>query len=101
MILIHFAGSAGFSMLAFLRAQVFNTAVKIGLTCCCCFLRDRFRTCVNVMGDALGSGIVDHLSRDDIKFSELDANEETPLKHNGDALDDEAEEDDPMKMTSV
>jgi len=53
------------------------------------------------MGDALGSGIVDHLSRDDIKFSELDPNEETPLKHNGDALDDEAEEDDPMKMTSV
>ena len=55
------------------------------------------------MGDALGAGIVNHLSRDDIKFSELDANEETPLRHNDGALDEEAEEeeDDPMKMTRV
>ena len=66
------------------------------------FIRDRFRTCVNVMGDALGAGIVDHLSRDDIKLSELDANDETPLKHNGGALEDEADdEEDPLKMTSV
>ena len=40
------------------------------------------------MGDALGAGIVDHLSRDDIKLSELDANDETLLKHNGGALED-------------
>ena len=55
------------------------------------------------MGDALGAGIVDHLSRDDIKFADqLDTNEDTPLKHNGDALEEEEdEEDDPMKMTSV
>ena len=56
------------------------------------------------MGDALGAGIVDHLSRDDIKFSDqLDANEDTPLKYNGGALDEDGddEEDDPMKMTSV
>lgn len=56
------------------------------------------------MGDALGSGIVDHLSRDDIMFSDqLDANEDTPLKHNGGALDGDVDEedDDPMKMTSV
>lgn len=72
-----------------------------------CAIRDRFRTCVNVMGDALGSGIVDHLSRDDIMFSDqLDANEDTPLKHNGGALDgdvdeEDEEDDDPMKMTSV
>lgn len=67
------------------------------------FLRDRFRTCVNVMGDALGAGIVNRLSRDDIKFSELDANEETPLRHSDGALDEEAEEEeeDLMKMTRV
>ena len=53
------------------------------------------------MGDALGAGIVEHLSRDDINFSELDASDETPLKQNAGALDEEAEEDDPMKMTSV
>ena len=75
--------------------------------CPFCTIRDRFRTCVNVMGDALGSGIVDHLSHDDILFSEqLDANEDTPLKHNGGALDgdvdeEDEEDDDPMKMTSV
>ena len=71
-------------------------------TCHYYFIRDRFRTCVNVMGDALGAGIVDHLSRDDIKLSELDANDETPLKHNGGALEDGADdEEDPLKMTSV
>ena len=56
------------------------------------------------MGDALGAGIVDHLSRDDIKFADqLDTNEDTPLKHNGGAREEEEEdeEDDPMKMTSV
>ena len=84
-----------------------NFSNKVVLTNRFCSLRDRFRTCVNVMGDALGSGIVDHLSRDDIMFSEqLDANEDTPLKHNGGALDGDAEEegeddDDPMKMTRV
>lgn len=76
---------------------------KNGQTCQFCVLRDRFRTCVNVMGDALGAGIVDHLSRVDIKFADqLDTNEDTPLKHNGGALEEEEdEEDDPMKMTSV
>lgn len=28
--------------------------------------RDRFRTAVNVLGDAYGAGIVEHLSRNDI-----------------------------------
>ena len=54
------------------------------------------------MGDALGAGIVDHLSRNDIKFADqLDTNEDTPLRHNGGTLEEEDEEDDPMKMTSV
>ena len=30
--------------------------------------RDHFITTVNVLGDAMGSGIVEHLSRDDLKF---------------------------------
>lgn len=29
--------------------------------------RDRFRTVVNVLGDAIGAGIVGHLSRDELK----------------------------------
>ena len=28
--------------------------------------RDRIRTAINVMGDAFGAGIVEHLSRDDL-----------------------------------
>ena len=31
------------------------------------FSRDRFRTVVNVLGDAIGAGIVGHLSRDELK----------------------------------
>jgi len=93
--------SAGLVTMIIVLQAVNLPTEDIGLILAIDWFLDRFRTCVNVMGDALGSGIVDHLSRDDIKFSELDANEETPLKHNGDALDDEAEEDDPMKMTSV
>lgn len=68
------------------------------------FPRDRFRTCVNVMGDALGAGIVEHLSRDEIKFSEFDTSEEIPLKNNDSAFEEEAKEEnnvDPLKMTSV
>lgn len=30
-----------------------------------CFLRDRFRTMVNVMGDALATGIMAHICRKD------------------------------------
>lgn len=30
-------------------------------------LRDRFRTTVNVLGDSIVAGVVEHLSRDDLK----------------------------------
>ena len=56
------------------------------------------------MGDALGAGIVEHLSRDEITFSEFDTNEEIPLKNNDSAFEEEAKEEndaDPLKMTSV
>lgn len=32
------------------------------------FSRDRFRTAINVLGDTIGAGIVDHLSQDDLKL---------------------------------
>ena len=32
--------------------------------------RDRFRTAVNVLGDSYGAGIVEHLSRHDLKYLE-------------------------------
>lgn len=41
-------------------------------------LRDRFRTTVNVLGDSIVAGVVEHLSRDDLKNHDAricDANE--------------------------
>lgn len=32
-----------------------------------CQHRDRFRTTVNVLGDSIGAGVVEHLSRDDLR----------------------------------
>lgn len=40
------------------------------------FFSDRFRTIVNVMGDAYGSGIVEHLSSKDIMMMDHVAKEE-------------------------
>ena len=34
------------------------------------YCRDRFRTAVNVLGDSYGAGIVEHLSRHDLKYLE-------------------------------
>lgn len=96
--------SAGLVTMIIVLQAVNLPTEDIGLILAIDWFLDRFRTCVNVMGDALGAGIVDHLSRDDIRFSELDASEETPLKQNGGELEEEAEledDDDPLKMTSV
>lgn len=31
------------------------------------FYRDRFRTTINVLGDSLGAGLIDHISRDELE----------------------------------
>lgn len=31
------------------------------------YFRDRFRTTINVLGDSLGAGIVNHLSKDELQ----------------------------------
>ena len=35
------------------------------------FFRDRVRTMINVLGDAYGAGIVEHLSRDDLAKADV------------------------------
>lgn len=53
------------------------------------FLRDRSVTTVNVLGDAMGTGIVQHLSRDDLQSDSNDDDAvalNEPLKKDNDAL---------------
>ena len=53
----------------------------IHLYCYVRFLRDRFITTVNVLGDAMGTGIVEHLSRDDLRSTgDDDASVLKPLR---------------------
>ena len=52
------------------------------------WLLDRFRTAINVLGDSIGAGIVDHLSKKDLK--ELDGKVEV----NGDGKDDSGDRKD-------
>ena len=43
--------------------------------------RDRIRTAVNVVGDAFGAGIVEHLSRNDLMSMDFTAREDAvPLE---------------------
>ena len=53
------------------------------------FLRDRFRTTVNVLGDSIGAGVVEHLSRDDLLKYDVNGkvDDRVPLS-NGGKLDD-------------
>lgn len=45
------------------------------------FFRDRIRTAVNVVGDAFGAGIVEHLSRNDLMTMDFTAREDAvPLE---------------------
>lgn len=53
------------------------------LKCICIFfaIRDRGRTTVNVLGDAMGTGIVEHLSRVDLKYRATDCDKIPSDKH--------------------
>lgn len=62
------------------------------------WLLDRFRTMINVLGDSIGAGIVNHMSQADLASQpdiEVQSTEELPGKHvksNGDAKCDEESE---------
>ena len=48
-------------------------------------IRDRFRTVVNVLGDAIGAGIVEHLSRDELMNAD-----QSKMEEGGEGVDGEA-----------
>ena len=60
------------------------------------FSRDRFRTTVNVFGDAIGAGIVAHLSRDDLPTE--DPEEYWPLRYELKVL---GQEDEPRPADQI
>lgn len=62
-------------------------------------LRDRFRTTVNVLGDSIVAGVVEHLSRDDLKnFDDYNGvmNDIAPLSNR-----DESRELDEIATTTI
>lgn len=48
---------------SFLLSRRINSSYSLSVF----FHRDRFRTTVNVLGDSIGAGVVEHLSRDDLR----------------------------------
>ncbi|KAL8625646.1 hypothetical protein ACOMHN_043921 [Nucella lapillus] len=65
-------GAAGVPQAGLVTMVIVLTAVgfpsdRVGLILAIDWLLDRFRTSVNVLGDAYGAGIVHHLSRTDLK----------------------------------
>lgn len=50
------------------------------------WLLDRFRTVINIMGDAYGTAIVAHYARDQLAQSKVEEVEESPQKTNGDVI---------------
>ncbi|PVD23438.1 hypothetical protein C0Q70_16707 [Pomacea canaliculata] len=58
---------AGLVTMVIVLTSVGFPADKVGLILAIDWLLDRFRTAVNVLGDAYGAGIVHHLSRHDLR----------------------------------
>ncbi len=49
--------------------------------CFAFYLRDRLRTAVNILGDSIGAGIVDHLCKKDLE--KMNNEEESQFEDNG------------------
>lgn len=50
------------------------------------WLLDRFRTVINIMGDAYGAAIVAHYSRNHLAETKVEEAVELPQKSNGDVI---------------
>lgn len=56
------------------------------------WLLDRFRTVINIMGDAFGTAIVAHYARDYLNQTRVEEPVELPQKSNGDVITVENED---------
>ncbi|KAL9964505.1 hypothetical protein ACROYT_G028156 [Oculina patagonica] len=76
------AGIPGGGIMIIIVLQAVNLPLHdFGVILAVEWLLDRFITTVNVLGDAMGTGIVQHLSRDDLKSTgDDDAIESKPLR---------------------
>lgn len=50
------------------------------------WLLDRFRTVINILGDAYGAAIVAHYAREELARTKHDELETSPQKSNGDVI---------------
>lgn len=86
---------------SFLPVRSLSRFMQREVKLCCFFfaLRDRFRTTVNVLGDSIVAGVVEHLSRDDLKnFDDYNGvmNDIAPLSNR-----DESRELDEIASTTI
>lgn len=76
--------SAGLVTMAIVLTAVGLPVDDIRLIIAIDWFLDRFRTAVNVLGDSYGAGIIEHLSREDLKtFAILDDTVEAKVDSNG------------------
>ena len=52
------------------------------------YCRDRIRTSINVLGDSIGAGVVEHLSQEDLKSMDKETEKVPPTTSQEDSLSD-------------
>ena len=80
--------------------KTFSHAYITYITSSLVTFRDRFRTVLNVLGDAIGAGIVEHLSRDELREADQSKMEEGEKEGEGTELIQKPEGRDADQMVS-
>jgi Na+/H+-dicarboxylate symporters len=82
-------------MLGYIIIQIYiikNVISSIRYDDILCNFRDRFRTTINVLGDSIGAGIVDHMSKAELlKITQREAEADRVGSQNGELNAEEEE----------
>jgi len=89
--------SAGLVTMLIILSALDLPADKISLIYTVDWFLDRLRTTINVWGDAIGCGIVAHLSKDDIENLDNEINVEFSLSDDSNATTDPEYQGEPEK----